>query len=220
MEVEMDKINKRLLVLIGAFVAALLFVVFLIIGISYSGGAFAKAVLIIISLLVLALALELGYIFVLTSNVVPNYFLFNGNLNRNMPLEKLNFQTINVRMNRYLSSYAPSEGKLWTDKILDDPAIKMEEHFKPLVAYKLLFDLAERDIDAAWKCFELASAQTVEFVAAGLEMNGDAEFAKTLRRIKSTTPVDIPRLRDLLLKNKKYLQGRMYNYVKQYITKF
>lgn len=216
----MDNEKKRLLVLIGAVAAALLFVVFLIIGIAYSGGAFAKTVLILISVLVLALALELAYIFILSQNVVPNYFLFNGNLNRNMPLDKLTFQVIDVRMNRYLSGYATSEGKLWTDKILDDPAIKMEEHYKPLVAYKLLFDLAERDIDAAWKCFELASAQTVEFIAAGLEACGDGEFAKALRKIKSTTPVDLARLRDLLLKNKKYLQGRIFKYVKQNIAKF
>ena len=100
----MDNEKKRLLVLIGAVAAALLFVVFLIIGIAYSGGAFAKTVLILISVLVLALALELAYIFILSQNVVPNYFLFNGNLNRNMPLDKLTFQVIDVTILTVLTS--------------------------------------------------------------------------------------------------------------------
>ena len=216
----MDNKKKRLILLISAAVAFALFITFLVIGIAYSGSMFSKIVLIVISVLVLLLALELIYLWVLSVEVVPNYFLFNGNVNRNMPVSKLTFQTVNVRMNRYLAGYAQSEGKLWTDKVLDDPSIEMEEAFKPLVAYKLLFDLAERDVEAAWKCFELASAQTVEFIAVGLEMNGDGEFAKALRKIKSGTPVDLARLRDLLIKNKRYLQGKMFKYVTQNINKF
>ena len=216
----MDKQKKRLILLISAAVAFALFITFFVIGIAYGGSIFSKIVLIVISVLILLLALELIYLWVLCEEVVPNYFLFNGNINRNMPVSKLTFQIINVRMNKYLAGYAQSEGKLWTDKVLDNPTIEMDEVFKPLVAYKLLFDLAERDVEAAWKCFELASAQTVEFIAAGLEMNADGEFAKALRKIKSTTPVDLPRLRDLLIKNKRYLQGKMFKYVTQNINKF
>ena len=216
----MDNKKKRLILLISAAVAFVLFITFLVIGIAYGGGIFVKIVLIVISVLVLLLTLELLYLWILCEEVIPNYFLFNGNINRNMPVSKLTFQIVNVRMNRYLAGYAQSEGKVWTDKVLDNPAIEMEDVFKPLVSYKLLFDLAERDVEAAWKCFELASAQTVEFIAAGLEMNGDGEFAKALRKIKNSTPVDLARLRDLLLKNKRYLQGKMFKYVTQNINRF
>ena len=216
----MNNQKKSLIMLISAVVALLLFVTFLVIGITYSGGAVAKTVLIIISVLVLLLALELFYLSLLTKDTEPNYFLFNPTTNSNMPVSKLTFQAINVRMNRYLAGYAASEGKLWTDKVLDNPAIEMDEVFKPLVAYKLLFDLADRDAEAAWKCFELASARTVEFIAIGLEKNGDVEFAKALRKIKSSAPVDLARLRDMLIKNKRYLQGKMFQYVTQNINKF
>ena len=216
----MNNQKKSLIMLISAIVAFLLFVTFFVIGITYSGGAFAKTVLIIISVLVLLLALELFYLSLLSKDTEPNYFLFNANTNCNISVSKLTFQTINVRMNRYLAGYAASEGKLWTDKVLDNPAIEMDEAFKPLVAYKLLFDLAERDAEAAWRCFELASNKTVDFIAIGLEKNGDAEFAKALRKIKSITPVDIAHLRDMLLKNKRYLQGKMLKYVTQNINKF
>ena len=216
----MDNNKTRLLIGISAIAAAVLFVVLLIIGIVYSGGAFAKTMLILVSVFMLLFAFELGYLYLLSVNTVPNYFLFNSNLNRNLPVSNLTFQTVNVRMNRYLSRFAPSEGKLWTDKILDNPSIDMEEAFKPLVAYKLLYDLAERDVDAAWRCFELASAQTVEFIAAGLEINGDDKFAKALRKMKSATPINLPAFKDLLIKNKRYLQGRMFKYAVQNINKF
>ncbi len=216
----MDNKQKKQIIAILAIAAAALFVIFLIIGIVYSGSAFTKTILLLISVVSLVFALLLGYLFLLSDEVVPNYFLFNANANRNIPVSKLTFQNVNVRMNRYLSKYASSEGKLWTDKILEDPELDMGDAYKPLVAYKLLFDLAERDFEAGWKCFELASAQTVEFIAAGLEANGDAEFAKALRKIKNTTPVNLAHLRDLLIKNKRYLQGRMYKYTTQNIDKF
>lgn len=216
----MDNKQKRQIIAILAIAAAALFIIFLVIGIVYSGSAFTKTVLILIAVVSIAFALLLGYLYLLSDEVVPNYFLFNPNTNRNIPVSKLTFQAINVRMNRYLANYATSEGKVWTDKVLDAPALDMADVYKPLVAYKLLFDLAERDFEAGWKCFELASAQTVEFIAAGLEMNGDGEFAKALRKIKNTTPVSIPHIRDLLIKNKRYLQGRMYKYTTQNIDKF
>ena len=216
----MDNRKKRLLTGVSAIVAAVLFVVLLIIGLAYSGGAFAKVMLIVTSLFVLFFAFELGYFYLLSAETVPNYFLFNSNTNRNIPVSKLTFQIVNVRMNRYLSGYASSEGKLWTDKVLDDPSIDISDAFKPLVAYKLLFDLAERDVDSAWRCFELASAQTVEFIAAGLEINGDDQFAKALRKMKSATPINLAAFKDMLIKNKRYLQGKMFKYTVQNITKF
>lgn len=216
----MDNNKKRLLIGVSAIAAAAFFVVLLIVGIVYSGGAFTKVMLVITSVLMLLFAVELGYFYLLSAETVPNYFLFNSNTNRNIPVSKLTFQIVNVRMNRYLSRYAPSEGKLWTDKILDDVSIDISDAYKPLVAYKLLYDLAERDVDAAWKCFEFASAQTVEFVAAGLEMNGDDQFAKALRKMKSATPINLVALRDMLVKNKRYLQGKMFKYTVQNINKF
>lgn len=217
----MDKGKRnRLIVGIASIIAAILFVVFLVVGITYNAGAFAKTALIVISVLVLFFAVELAYLWLLLEETSPNYFLFNSNTNRNISPSKLTFQNINVRMNRYLSHYAASEGKLWTDKVLDDPALDMDDAFKPLVAYKLLFDLAERDFETGWKCFELASAETVEFIAAGLEMNGDVDFAKAIRKIKNTPPVNLAHIRDLLVKNKRYLQNKMFRYTVDNINKF
>ena len=217
----MDQQKKvRLIVGIASIVAAVLFVVLLVVGIVYDGSGLAKALLIIISVLVLALAAELGYLFMLFADTKPNYFLFNSKSNRNISVQKLTFQTINVRMNRYLAAYAPSEGKIWTDRVFDNPYLEMDDSFKPLVAYKLLFDLAERDFDAGWKCFDLASDDTVEFIAAALEMNNDNEIAKNIRQLKMNKPTNLKYERDYLVGNRQYLQKKMFKYTVDNIDMF
>ncbi len=210
----------RMIVGIAALVAAILAIVLLVVGILYSGGTLAKTLLIIISVVVLLLAFELGYLFLLFGDTKPNYFLFNSKTNRNMSVQKLTFQILNVRMNRYLAAYAPSEGKIWTDRVLDNPYIEMDDAFKPLVGYKLLFDLAERDFDAGWKCFDLASDETVEFIAAAIELNGEVDIAKNLRELKAEKPTNLKHVRDYLVGNRKYLQSKMFKYVVENVDKF
>ena len=210
----------KLIVGIGSIVAAVLAIVLLIVGIVYNGGGLVKGLIIVISLFVLALAAELGYLFMILGNTKANYFLFNPKINRNMAPQKLTAEIVNVRMNRYLSTFASSEGKIWTDGILDNPSLEMAEAFKPLVAYKLLFDLAERDFDAGWKCFDFASDNTVEFICSALDVSGDAELAKNLRDFKSVKPTNVKYVRDYLVSNRKYLQSRMFKYAMDNIDKF
>ena len=212
--------KTRMIIGIAALVAVVISITLLVVGILYSGGIFAKILLILISAAVLLLAAELGYFFMLFGDTKPNYFLFNSKTNRNMSVQKLTFQVLNVRMNRYLAAYAPSEGKIWTDRVLDNPYLEMDDAFKPLVGYKLLFDLAERDFDAGWKCFDLASDETVEFIAAAIEMNGEADIAKNLRELKETKPTNLKHVRDYLVGNRKYLQSKMFKYTVENIEKF
>jgi len=218
----MDQQSKtKNILMIGAVLAAVLGIVLLIVGIIYDGNAVAKVLLILISVLVIALAAELAYLMLLFGEgAKPNYFLYNSKTQRNESLQKLSFQMINSRMNRFLSGYAPSEGKIWTDRVLDNPYLEMESVYKPLVAYKLLYDLAERDMEAGWKCFDLASDETVEFMAIALDMNADQQFATNLRQFKSNKPTNMKAVRDYLVANQKYLQNKMYHYVVDHIDEF
>lgn len=215
----MDKKNLRLIVGISACVAALLFVFLLVIGILYDGGAFAKTLMIILSVSVLALSLELGYLYFLSANTRPNYFLYNPSTNRNISSKKLTFQLIDTRMNKYLTNFAESEGKIWIDGVFDSP-VEMDDAFKPLVCYKLLFDLAARDSEIGWRCFEMSSDATVRFIAGGISAAGDVDMAKRLVKLKETTPQNIKAARDFIVKNRRYIQGKMYKYTVSNISKF
>lgn len=197
-------------------------VLLLIFGIIYSGDhVFTKVFMIISAVLSLALAGELAYlVWFAKGGEAPNYFLYDSNTRKNIPADKLTVALISQKMNRYFSAYAPSEGKLWTDRILENPSLDMTDIFKPVVAYKLLFDLADRDMEKGWKCFELASYETVDFVCSALELNGETEVAGNIRKMKQVQPFQVKYIRDYLVSNRDYLQTKMLMYVRGNIDKF
>ena len=217
----MNKKSFNLVLLIAAVVFAVISIVLLIVGIIYSADhLFTKVMIFVVAVLSLALAAELAYLCFISVDKQPNYFLYDSKIKRNMPVEQLTFSVINNRMNRFFASYASSEGKIWTEGILDQPELEMAEEFKPLVAYKLLFNIAHMNIDNGWKCFEVASVQTVDFICKGLEQNGDVELAKNLRLMKAAQPFQITYVKEYLVNNKSYLQAKMFRYVKDNIEKF
>ena len=208
---------------IAAGVFALVAVVLLLVGIlavDFARAGVVKVMLFIIAALCLALAAELFLFGWKELGGVPNFFLYDHQTKRNIPVQKLNFQTINGRMNRYLATYAPTEGKLWTDRALDDQYLNMAEVYKPAVAYKLLYSLAEKDMEQGWKCFELASDETVEFICVALEMNNDMEMASTLRQMKASKPLNLKYVRDYIVTKRSYLKNKLSRYVYDNIQSF
>ena len=213
---------KLLLGVVGIILAVVAIALFFVgvFAIDFSSAALVKIMVFVISFLCLALAVELFFLFTVENEKAPNYFLYNSQSKKNIPANKLSFQIINGRMNRYLSGFAPSEGKLWTDRILDNPYLEIEDKFKPAIAYKLLYDLAERDNEQAWRCFEIASEETVEFLCSSLEMNYDTDMARTLRQLKGAYPLNLKLVRDYIVKNRNYLKGKLCRYIYDNIQLF
>ena len=179
-----------------------------------------KTLVIIVSLLCFAAAAEFGFMYYVENEVERNFFLYDAQTNKNIPVEKMSFDMVNRKMNLYLSRFAPNEGRLWTDRILEDPKLGMEDKFKPAVAYRLLYGLADKDMDQGWACFEAASPETVEFICAALDMNDDKMIARTLRYLKSSSPLNLKDVRDFLVTNKRYLRTKLSNYIYENISKF
>ncbi len=219
----MNQSKLKLVFGIAGIVLAVVAIALFFVGIfaiDFGNAAVVKIMVFIISFLCLALAAELFYLLWIENDSAPNYFLYNSQTKRNIPANKLTIQIIHSKMNRYLSGFAPSEGKLWTDKILDNPYLDIEDKFKPAVAYKLLYDLAEKDTEQAWKCFEQASEETVEFLCSALEMNYDTDMARTLRQMKGSNPLNLKLVRDYIVKNRNYLKGKLCRYIYDNIQLF
>ena len=216
----MDRNKLKILLVAATVFFFIVAVVLLVLGMVLEISTLPKVVLIIVALLCLTLSIEFGYFTYLMIDTKPNYFLYNPQTRRNMSVQKLTFQTINARMNRFLSGYASSEGKVWNDRVFDNPYLEMPEEFKPLVAYKLLFGLAEKDSEAGWKCLENASEETVLFLTNGLELNKDSEFAAAFSNLMSQRPINIKVIRDYLVKNKRSIQSKMTKYVIDNISCF
>ena len=216
----MSQKTLKLIFAILGIVFAIIAVTLLLVGILAVHNTLLKVLVIIISGLCFLIAGELIFLFFIQTDSAPNYFLYNRETKRNVPVQKLNFQMINGRMNRYLSNFAASEGKLWTDHVLDNPYLEMEDKFKPAVAYKLLYDLAEKDVEQGWKCFEIASDETIEFLCTSLEMNQDSDMARTLRQMKASKPLNLKYARDYIVKNRNYLKGKLCRYIYDNIQLF
>lgn len=207
--------------LIGSIVFAVIALVLLIFGFVFDFNNNLTRVLVIgVAVLCFALSAEGFYLYFLMKDTKPNYFLYNYRTKRNISVQKLTPELVSNRMNRYLSEYATSEDKIWTDQVLDNPYLEIGDEFKPVVAYKLLLDLAEFDQEEGWKCFEVASDGTIAFLVEALKMNGETNLADALLQIKSTQPFNRNHLRNYLIGNRKYLQGKMYRYVYANIQKF
>ena len=218
----MNRKNFDLILKIACACFAVIAVVLFVFGIVYDGDhALTKILMFVVAVLSLALAGELAYLAWFSDNGdVPNYFLYDSNTRKNVTVDKLTMPVVSKRMDRYFSNYAPSEGKLWTDRVLENPELDMDDAFKPLVAYKLLFDLADKDMEKGWKCFELASFETVDFVCSALEMNGEDEVAGNIRKMKQVQPFQVRYIRDYLVSNRDYIQTKMMMYVRDNIDRF
>lgn len=216
----MSQKTLKLIFAIVGIVFVIIAITLLLVGILAIDNTLIKVLVIIISVLCFLIASELIFLFFIETDTAPNYFLYNRETKRNIPVQKLTFQMINGRMNRYLSNFSVSEGKLWTDRVLENPQLDMEDKFKPAVAYKLLYDLAEKDVEQGWKCFELASEQTVFFICSALEMNQDSDMARTLRQMKEAKPMNLKYARDYIVKNRNYLKGKLCRYIYDNIQQF
>ena len=216
----MNQKTLKLIFAIVGIVFAVIAITLLLVGILALNNTLLKVLVIIISALCFLIAGELIFLFFIQTDSAPNYFLYNRETKRNIPVQKLTFQMINGRMNRYLSNFAVSEGKLWTDRVLENPPKEMDDKFKPAVAYKLLYDLAEKDVEQGWKCFEIASDETVEFICTSLEMNQDYDMAKTLRFMKDSKPLNLKYARDYIVKNRNYLKSKLCRYIYDNIQLF
>lgn len=219
----MNQKNLRKIFLAVCIGFAALAVVLLLVGAFFAGleiPVFMTVMVFVMAALCFAAAGEFFYMFYIEKEVKPNFFLYDPQTRRNISLEKMDFVVINRKLNNYLRTFAASEGQLWTGRILEDPALKMEDKFKPAVAYRLLFGLADKDADQGWKCFELATQETVGFICDALDSNGDTEVARTLRHLKAANPMNIKYVRDYLVNNKSYIRTKLCNYVYDNINKF
>ena len=132
----MNQERLRVLLIVLSCIFAALFVGLLIFGILFDADfAVTKVLVIVLSVVSLALAGELLFLYILLKDTKPNFFLYDTKIKGNVSVDKLAFATINTRMNSYFSKFASSEGKIWTEGILDDPDVDMSDVFKPIVAF-------------------------------------------------------------------------------------
>jgi len=216
-------LKKNLSLLVGvASIVALAGAVLLFIFPVLQGDATYKIVMGAIAAVILLVFALLGGVYVwLEIDREPNFFLQDRERRRNMPVEKLTFTHVNERLNFLLTTVSESAQELWEGDVLENELkLGYRRVYRPLIAYKMLYDLADKNVDTYWSYLENASPLTVASIASALEQAGETEFCKVLRFITENHSDDHAKLRTFISGNIKFLRTRMMAYVKKNIELF
>ena len=200
-----------------SFVVALL----LLFGAVPGSVGYKKVLSVICAVLLLILTALIGYYLFLSRDTEPNFFLFDRAKKRNIPLENLTFAIVNERMTFFLGLVCETPEQLWLDGVLDDPRkFGFRGVYKPLVAYKMLYDLGEKDMDSSWELLHNASPLMIASLCDALTRGGEQEMVKAFRYICENCQNDSKKMKDFICGNQRYIRGKMLAYVKRHIELF
>lgn len=211
--------NMSLILLITAGVLILSGILMLALLVPGAASVFFKVCLAIISILCILMGVGLLFCLYLGRDNDPNFFLYDTKTARNIPEDELDFDRINNRMSYFMTTITTSVEKLWTDNALDsDPdRFGVNGVYKPLAAYKMIYDLAEIDTPAGWRLFLNATPATITTLTDTLRASGEEAMAKTLIKAynSASSSDDYEWISDFLKGNKPYISRRMTAYVRK-----
>lgn len=216
--------NKKalsfILYVVGALVG-IFAIVLILISANVAKTGFQKFLVAVCFILLAFIAAMVIYVATQMRDVEMNFFLYDKTLNKNISVDNLTFKMINDKMTLYISRIGETEESLWTSNVLEDPE-KLGEpaQFRTLLAYKMLYDLADLDDEKHWLDFYTCGGNTVSSIADAIGKNGDTEMARTLTELKNSFNGDISDIKEFLVNNKPYMQKRMLKLVKANIELF
>lgn len=184
-------------------------------------AAYKRVLTIVIAALMLLMTLLIVYYLYVTRDAEPNFFLFDRVKKKNISVDNLTFQIVNERMSFFQTLVCNSPEQLWQNDILDNN-VKMgyRKVFRPLLAYKMLYDLADKDIAAYWDLLLHASPETITSLCSALEQGGEKDMVKAFRYIMENQRENPAKIKEFVTGNMRYIRGRMLGYIKRNIELF
>lgn len=183
-----------------------------------------KSVLgVICAVLLLILAVLCALYVWLSRDNYPNFFLWDRRAKRNIPVEKLKFGKVSECMSFLICQLAETPEELWKGEILlhGNDKFGYKSVYKPLVAYKMLYDLGEQSADSAyWTFFREAPTANINAICEALERVGDKKMVEAFRLIVAKNPKDNTKIKEFLSRNLGYIRSRMVKYVVKHIELF
>lgn len=149
-----------------------------------------------------------------------HFFRYDVETERNIPLQELDFDRVNRRMSAELRVMVGEDilPEIWLRRIFQEEgqSFGKDRVLAPLVAYKMLYDLARYDRDDYWELFTTADPNLVKDISAELERAGEERMARALIEIYDDCEgdSDIGNIRDFLTGNIRYLRRRMVEYAR------
>ena len=216
-----QKKKVSLIMMIVACVSIIGAILLFFVAVPSATASYKKVLEIVIGVLLILMSALIAYYLWLTRDNDPNFFLFDRAKKRNVPVEALTFATVNERMNIYLSMVCESVEELWQDDILENERkLGYRKVYRPLLAYKMLYDLADKNVDSYWNLFLNAKPETVDSLCSALQQGGETEMVKAFRFIMTNYRSNPAKVKDFIIGNMKYIRGRMMGYIKKRIEFF
>ena len=185
--------------------------------------AYKRVLSVICAVLMLLISILIGAYLWLSRDTYPNFFLYDRKKRRNIPVDKLTFKTVNERMTFMLTGIADSPEQLWKGDVLlfENEKFGYKSVYKPLVAYKMLFDLGNQGPDSGyWNYLKTAPQENLNAMFDALTKAGEKKMVDALRLLLERTDDDYAKVKEFLRKNLGFIRSRMVYYVVKHIEFF
>ncbi len=217
----MQKYKKILTVALFAIAAVFIVggILLLALAVPAAGSTLFKILIALIAILSILIGVGALFILYLSRDTDPNFFLYDTKSCTNIDPSELDFDRINSRMTYFMSTLTTSQERLWSENVLgvNPERFGIHEVYRPLAAYKMLYDLCEIDRPEGWQLFLCASPASIDSLIKALQANGEEDMPGKLRAAynNATGRDDIEWIRDYVMGNAKYIRGKMTAYVQK-----
>ena len=218
----MDSLKKYVptVLLVAGVICLLIAVVIAIFAFTSPDGIkFEQVLWLIAAVLFLALGGLVMYLAVISTTVTKHFFLYDKNTGRNIRPSELTFDTVNKRMTHFMARIASSERQAWSANIIgsDDERFGKNDVYRPLMAYKMIYDLTEHNSPEYWRLFSKADPAVVSPICDALSDNDDAQLGATLVFLREHHADNIEKISRFFMDNRAYMQKQMLRYVQAHV---
>lgn len=175
-----------------------------------------NVMLIIAAILFVALGGLVMYLAVISATVTRHFFLYDKNQGKNIKPSELTFEMVNKRMTYFMTRMASSERQVWSANIVgsEDERFGKNDVYRPLMAYKMIYDLTEHNSPEYWQLFAKADVAIISSICDALSDNDDAQLGATLVFLREHHAGNVDKIKNFFMDNRAYLQKQMVGYVR------
>ena len=218
----MESLKKYLptVLLVAGIVCLLIAVVIAIFAFTSPDGiGFEQVLWLVAAVLFLALGGLVMYLAVISTTVTKHFFLYDKNTGKNIRPSDLTFDIVNKRMTGFMSRIATSERQAWSANIVgsNDERFGKNDVYRPLMAYKMIYDLTEHNSPEYWNLFAKADPAVVSSICDALGENDDAQLGATLVFLREHHADNIEKISRFFMDNRAYMQKQMLRYVQAHV---
>lgn len=218
----MESLKKYLptVLLIAGIICLLIAVVITVFAFTAPNGfGFEQVLWLLAAVLFLALGGLVIYLAVISTTVTKHFFLYDKNTGKNIRPADLTFDIVNRRMTGFMSRIATSERQAWSANIVgsNDERFGKNDVYRPLMAYKMIYDLTEHNSPEYWMLFSKADPAVVSSICDALSDNDDAQLGATLVFLREHHADNIEKIGRFFMDNRAYMQKQMLKYVQAHV---